>query len=85
MHLDSINQKLLSQEAKRIGLDVTEKEIQDEIMAFPAFQFKGRFDETRYRSLLQHNRMKPEDFEASISQELLQGKLKQFLMIISRL
>ena len=75
-----VNQKLISQEARRIGLDVTEKEIQDEIMAYPAFQFKGRFDETRYRSLLQHNRMKPEDFEASISQELLQGKLKQFLM-----
>jgi len=75
-----INQKLLSQEAKRIGLDVTEKEIQDEIMAYPAFQFKGRFDETRYRSLLQHNRMKPEDFEVGIAQELLQGKLKQFLM-----
>ncbi len=74
-----INQKLVGQEARRIGLDVTENEIQNEIMAYPAFQFRGRFDETRYRSLLQQNRMKAEDFEAGIAQELLQKKLEQFL------
>ena len=66
--------------AKRIGLDITEKEIQDEILAYPAFQFKGRFDETRYQSLLQRSRMKPEDFEESIAQELRQKKLSQFLL-----
>lgn len=75
-----INQKLISQEARMIGLDITEKEIQDEILASPAFQFKGRFDETRYRALLSQNRMKPEDFEASIAQDMLQTKLKQFIM-----
>lgn len=75
-----IKQKLVSQEARRVGLDITEKEIQNEIIVYPAFQFKGRFDESRYRSLLQHNRMKPEDFEASIAQEMLQKKLSQFLM-----
>jgi len=78
-----INQKLVSQEARRIGLDVTEKEIQKEILAYPAFQSGGRFDESRYRALLSQNRMKPEDFEASIAQELLQRKLSQFLMTFS--
>jgi len=78
-----INQKLVSQEARRIGLDVTEKEIQKEILAYPAFQSGGRFDESRYRALLSQNRMKPEDFEASIAQELLQRKLRQFLMTFS--
>ena len=74
-----INQRLLSMEAKRIGLDVTEEEIQDEIISYPAFQFKGRFDENRYRLLLQRNHMKPEDFEADIAQDMLQKKLMQFL------
>jgi peptidyl-prolyl cis-trans isomerase D len=74
-----IDQKLLSQEAKRIGLDVTEKEIQQEIISYPAFQFLGRFDESRYRSLLLQNRMKPEDFEEAITQDLLQRKVEQFL------
>ncbi|MBN2124465.1 MAG: SurA N-terminal domain-containing protein [Deltaproteobacteria bacterium] len=75
-----VDQKLISQEARRIGLDVTEKEVQKEILSYPAFQFKGRFDENRYRSLLHNMRMKPEDFEAGIAMDLLQKKLGQFLM-----
>lgn len=74
-----IDQKLLSQEARRIGLDITEKEIQDDIIANPAFQFRGRFDENRYRTLLANNRLKPKDFENIMAQDLLQQKLKQFI------
>jgi peptidyl-prolyl cis-trans isomerase D len=74
-----ISQKLISQEAKRLGLDVTEEEVQNAIMNYPAFQVNGQFVIGRYRSLLNYNRMKPEDFEASMSQDLLEKKLKQFL------
>jgi peptidyl-prolyl cis-trans isomerase D len=74
-----ITQKLVSQEAKKIGLEVTDKEIQDRIMSNPAFQFRGRFDESRYRSVLQNNRMTPEDFEGIIRTEILQDKVEQFL------
>ena len=80
---DLINQKLVSQEARRIGLDVTEEEIQNEILTYPAFQYNGRFDESRYRALLSRNRMKPGDFEAGIAQDLFQKKLRQFLMTFS--
>ena len=59
-----INQRLLSQEARNIGFDVTEKEVQDQILFHPAFQSRGRFDEARYRTLLLNNHMTPEDFEA---------------------
>jgi len=75
-----INQKLISQEAKKIGLDVTESEIQQAIMDYPAFQIDGQFDMRRYRGLLSQNRMKPEDFEASMAKDLLDGKLRQFLL-----
>jgi len=78
-----ITQKLVSQEAKRIGLDVTEREIQEKILSFPAFQFRGRFDESRYRTLLGNNRMTPEDFEEILAQELLQEKVQQFLTTFS--
>jgi len=75
-----IDQRLMSQEAKRLGLDITKNEIQQAIMDYPAFQINGRFDVRRYRSLLSNNRMKPEDFEASHAQELLEKKLGQFLL-----
>lgn len=74
-----INAKLISQEARRLGLDVTDREIQDAIARYPAFQVNGRFDLSRYRSLLSFNRMEPEDFEADMARQLLQGKLRQFL------
>jgi len=74
-----VDQILVSQEAKRIGLDVTNEEIQERILGYPAFQFKGSFDESRYRTLLANNHMKPEDFEKIIAQELLQEKVGQFL------
>jgi len=76
-----INQKVVSQEAKRIGFEVTKKEVQDQIVAQPAFQSRGRFDEARYRALLSNYRMKPEDYEADIERGLLQRKLEQFLGI----
>jgi peptidyl-prolyl cis-trans isomerase D len=78
-----ITQKLVGQEARKIGLEVTEKEIQDKIMSNPAFQFRGRFDESRYRSVLQNHHMTPEDFEALIAREILQEKVEQFLTTLT--
>ncbi len=74
-----INQRLMTQAAKRLGLDVTEEEVQQAIMNYPAFQVDGRFDMRQYQLLLSQNRMKPEDFEQTITQDLLDQKLKQFL------
>ena len=74
-----INKKIISQEARRIGMDVTEQEIQDTIVSLPVFQFKGLFDSSRYKSILAGNRMNPEEFEASLAQDLLKQKLLHFL------
>ena len=74
-----INQRLMTQAAKRLGIDVTESECQRAIMSYPAFQVNGQFNMRRYQSLLNQNRMNPEDFEATMTQELLDKKLKQFL------
>lgn len=74
-----INQKLISYEAKRLGLKVTDEDVQKAIRSYSAFQVNGQFDMGRYRALLGHHRMNPEDFEESMSQELLQKKLQQFL------
>jgi len=75
-----IAQRLMTQAAKRLGIDVTESECQRAIMSYPAFQVNGQFDMRRYQSLLSQNHMKPEDFEATMTQDLLDKKLKQFLL-----
>ncbi len=74
-----INKKLISREAKKLGLDVTESEVQKAIMDYPAFQVNGQFHIGRYQALLSNNRMKPEDFEAGMAHQLLDGKVRQFL------
>ena len=74
-----INQRLMTQAAKRLGLDVTENECQKAIMSYPPFQINGQFDMRRYKSVLNSNRMKPDDFETSMTQQLLDRKLKQLL------
>jgi peptidyl-prolyl cis-trans isomerase D len=74
-----ITQRLMSQAAKELGLDVTEEEVQKAIMNYPAFQINGHFDMRRYQTLLSVNHMNPEDFETGITSELLDKKLKQFL------
>ncbi|MBW1723360.1 MAG: SurA N-terminal domain-containing protein [Deltaproteobacteria bacterium] len=74
-----ITEKLISQESRRIGLEVTDEEVQKRILSYPVFQFRGRFDEARYRSLLANNHMKPEEFEAEIARQVLREKVQQFI------
>lgn len=74
-----IDKRLISQEAAKLGLKVTDKEIEEAILSYPAFQINGQFDEGRYRSLLSYNRMKPSDFESGIRLELLGDKINHFI------
>lgn len=74
-----IEEKLISQEAEKIGLGVTDEELKGQILQYPAFQYKGGFDERRYRMVLNQNRMRPEDFEMTVRQMLLREKMNQLL------
>jgi peptidyl-prolyl cis-trans isomerase D len=74
-----IQQKIVGQEAKRLGLEVTEKEVQDTISNYDAFKSGGVFDNSRYIAMLSNNRTTAEDFEKSVEQSLLRQKLIQFL------
>ena len=74
-----VEQKIISQEAEKLGLSVTENEIKKEIVKVDAFFSNGVFDENRYKTLLSGAHMTPKAFEADIKKDLLQRKLIQFL------
>ena len=74
-----IEKRLISQESNRIGLGVTDDEVANAIFTYPAFQVNGKFDERKYRTLLNYNRMEPADFESSIKLELLGKKIQNFI------
>ncbi|BCA80297.1 peptidylprolyl isomerase [Desulfuromonas sp. AOP6] len=69
-----IDETLLLQEAKKLKIDVSQKELIDSIATIPAFQDNGVFSKNRYLQVLAYQRLSPEDFEALQKQQLLIAK-----------
>ncbi len=60
---DLIAKILILQEAKRLGLSISDEELRGTIESVPAFQINGQFDKRNYERFLGLNRMTPEQFE----------------------
>lgn len=76
-----VDRYLLLEEARKMGLGVTDKELLDRIMSFPAFKRSdGSFvGEDLYARILRANQSSPEEFEEGLRQELVLDKLQQAL------
>jgi peptidyl-prolyl cis-trans isomerase D len=74
-----IDQALLMGEADRLGLRVSDAQLAEAIAKVPVFQNNGVFDRRRYETLLQRNRLTPEQFEASQREAMLLEKLRTLL------
>ena len=70
-----IQQRLLKQEAARIGLTVLDPQLVDVIQGIGAFQQDGAFSNKRYEELLREQGMTPLVFEARVRQEMQQQQL----------
>jgi peptidyl-prolyl cis-trans isomerase D len=75
-----VNRVLLLQEARRLGLKVTEEEVEASIHSNPAFQKDGLFDKATYVRALQRARLAPKDFEANQKEMLLIHKLQGLIL-----
>ncbi len=71
-----INNSLLIQEAKKLKLRVSEKELTNAILHIPAFQRSGVFDKYLYKNVLDRLRMTPESFETAQKNQMLIDKLR---------
>jgi peptidyl-prolyl cis-trans isomerase D len=58
-----IQQAIILQKAKETGLTISDEEVRASILAMPAFQRGGVFDERIYQQALRFNKVTPEDFE----------------------
>jgi peptidyl-prolyl cis-trans isomerase D len=74
-----IAHRLLIEEAKRVGLRVTDEELQTYIMRIPAFNIDGKFDKKSYEFYLNRINMTPAMFESSQREYLLRQKLEQLV------
>ena len=71
--------KLLVQEADRVGLRISDEELQNAIMKMPSFASNGKFDKRIYDRILDQINMKPAAFESSQREFLLRQKLEQLV------
>ena len=75
-----VNRVLLLQEARQLGLKVTEEEVEASIHSNPAFQKNGLFDKATYVRALQRARLATKDFEANQKEMLLIHKLQGLIL-----
>jgi peptidyl-prolyl cis-trans isomerase D len=69
-----VQQKLILNAAKEIGLVISLEEVKTEIRALPYFQTNNRFDVNLYRNRLQANGYIPAQFEELVANDLKQKK-----------
>ncbi len=74
-----INQAIILQKAKDLGIEVSEEEIKGSILSTSAFQRDGVFDERIYNLLLRQNKMTPTDFEDSQRMLITTVKLEDII------
>ncbi len=76
-----INRRILLMEARDIGLRATDREVRDAILQYPAFldEDDNFIGTERYQQVLRANRMTFSDFEDSLRDDVLLGKLNAIL------
>jgi peptidyl-prolyl cis-trans isomerase D len=74
-----LDDEAVQAEARRLGLHVSDQEVQQRIMSIPAFQVNGQFmGMARYEQFLRMQRppIQPSDFEADVRRQLISEKLQ---------
>jgi peptidyl-prolyl cis-trans isomerase D len=75
-----IEQALLSELAKDMGLQASDQEVRDKIMSFPGLQQDGKFiGFEEYRRRLAWNRISLGDFEGSLRKDIILNKVIQVI------
>lgn len=70
-----IDQALLLNYAKDLGLGVSDEELISELIKTPSFQKDGNFDATTYQSTLQVLKITPKEYENELKDNILTKKL----------
>jgi peptidyl-prolyl cis-trans isomerase D len=72
-----IDQALLLQEADRLDIKVSKKELVEAIANVPVFMRDGAFDRDQYLKVLQYERLTPEQFEQRQRRQMLIARVRE--------
>lgn len=75
-----VENRLVNEEARRIGLHISTAELREKIASQPAFQMDGHFDFRQYQAILRNNfNMLPNEYEAEMRTEMTQDLLRNMV------
>ena len=74
-----VDEKLAAKAARENGLGVSDEELRDNLMQYPAFQKEGKFSMEYYKMLLSYNRIKPSEFERMQREEMQRQRLRSVI------
>ncbi len=66
-----IDEALLDQYAKKLGLGISDEQIKQAIFKEPAFQSNGKFDNARYTSIINNMGMTPDQYAQALRNQLM--------------
>jgi peptidyl-prolyl cis-trans isomerase D len=69
-----IDEYIIEVDAKKMGIEVTESDLQQTIAQVPAFNREGKFDDSSYRRYLEYERLTPADFELKLSKDIVKQR-----------
>lgn len=77
----AVTEQILLEEAERLGIEVTDAEVREQILELPDFRnAQGKFiGQEEYEKLLNANNYTPASFEETMRQDLLRQKLQDVL------
>ena len=75
-----VTRHVMTEEAKRLGLNASSAEIEQKILENPVFRENGTFiGASRYQAILTQNNLTVDQFESEVANEILTEKLRSFV------
>ena len=71
-----VQRRLLALEADNLGLEISDREVSDQVRMTTAFFSNGRFDKETYVQSLRYSQLTPAEYESSIREDLAIARLQ---------
>ncbi len=74
-----IEGQLIGEEARHLGISISDQELQDKIAREPAFQRDGQFDFDTYQDVLRNNDLQPSEYENAERDRMIADTLRNMI------
>ena len=74
-----IEQQLIGEEARHLGISISDAALQDKIAKEPAFQRDGQFDFDTYQDVLRNNNLQPSEYENGERDRMIAETLRHMI------